>query len=124
MSTKLNFSPLSPMYWLGADSGFANIAQFFDGINVPQDWIDGKMVQASDYIEDKTIEGQKWFGDKMLDFQEYSREKFADVTNRGGMLWSEAKDKTKTFVMHNKLFTLASFGLLFVPTMAAIVWPM
>ena len=124
MSTKLDFSPLSPMYWLGTDSGFANIAGFFDGIKVPQQWIDNKIAQTSDYIEDKKIESQKWIGDKFLDFQENSREYIGKLRNKGGMLVGETSDRVKTFVMNNKLFTLASFGLLFGPTMAAIAWPM
>jgi len=123
MGTELNFSPLSPMYWLGPDSGFANIAQFFDGINIPQQWITNKLAQTSEYIEDKRIEGQKWVSDKFLDIQENSREYLAELRNKGGMLVGETSDRVKSFVMNNKLFTLASFGLLFGPTVAALAMP-
>ena len=123
MGTKLNFKPLGPRFILGEDSMFSGAARFFEGITVPQQWIQDKVEQTGEFIEDKKIELQKKLDEKMLDLTENSRKYIARLRHRGGMMMGNTTDRVKMFVGNNKLFSLASFGLLFGPTIGAIAWP-
>jgi len=122
--TRLDFSPLSPTYWLGSNKGFASLAQFFDGINVPQEWINDKISQTSELIEEKRTELQQKFNKKMLELQEDAKDYLGELRNRGGIAISNGWEVTKTFVKNHKLFSLGCFGLLFGPTIGAIAFPM
>ena len=121
--TKLNLKPLGARFILGEDSMFAGTARFFEGITVPQQWIKDKVEQTGEFIEDKRIELQKKLNVKMMDLKEDSLEYLGKLRNRGGVMAGKAMDKTKQFVWNNKLFSLASFGLLFGPTIGALAFP-
>ena len=96
---------MGPRFILGENSMFAGTARFFEGITVPQQWIKDKVEQTGEFIEDKRLELQKKLNEKMMDLKENSLEYLGKLRNRGGVIMGNAKDRTKQFVLNNKLLS-------------------